>query len=159
MEENTAFIHSMLDKGKMEEDLSIVTKGTDRTKFLSDTQTIINDFVSLPELQAKEWPEVQQNQNEQLTNDQQEVNKQNDTQPQKQEEALIQPQQKHPQQPPPMKSTTLHTIENIQESDYWYSEDDIKNILEANIDKNKFSIVTYVDLTSPEQVRNECMRI
>ncbi|WP_085065636.1 hypothetical protein [Rickettsia peacockii] len=74
MEENTAFIRSMLDKGKME-DLSIVTKEADRTKFLSDTQTIINDFVSLPELQAKEWPEVQQNQNEQLTNNQQEVNK------------------------------------------------------------------------------------
>ena len=153
MEENTAFIRSMLDKGKME-DLSIVTKEADRTKFLSDTQTIINDFISLPEPQAKEWPEVQQNQNEQLTNDQQEVNKQNDTQPQKQEEALIQPQQKHPQQPLPMKSTPLHTIENIQESDYWYSEDDIKNILETNIDKNKFSIVTYVDLTSPEQVRD-----
>ncbi|WP_331385733.1 Ulp1 family isopeptidase [Rickettsia endosymbiont of Ixodes pacificus] len=45
-------------------------------------------------------------------------------------------------------------MENIQESDYWYSEDDIKNILEANIDKNKFSIVTHVDLTSPEQVRD-----
>ncbi|AFC74293.1 hypothetical protein [Rickettsia parkeri] len=59
MEENTVFIRSMLDKGKME-DLSIVTKEADRTKFLSDTQTIINDFVSLPELQAKEWPEVQQ---------------------------------------------------------------------------------------------------
>lgn len=74
MEENTAFIRSMLDKGKME-DLSIVTKEADSTKFLSDTQTIINDFVSLPEPQAQEWPEVQQNQNEQLTNDQQEVNK------------------------------------------------------------------------------------
>ncbi|BDU60094.1 hypothetical protein FLA4_05040 [Candidatus Rickettsia kotlanii] len=74
MEDNTAFIHSILDKGKME-DLSIVTKEADRTKFLSDTQTIINDFVSLPEPQAKEWPEVQQNKNEQLTNDQQEVNK------------------------------------------------------------------------------------
>ncbi|ALN41759.1 hypothetical protein ASQ44_07180 [Rickettsia rhipicephali] len=65
-----------------------------------------------------------------MTNDQQEVNKQNDTQPQKQEEALIQPQQKRPQQPPSTKSTPLYTIENIQESDYWYSEDDIKNILE-----------------------------
>ncbi|MFV9843131.1 MAG: hypothetical protein AB8U88_01730 [Rickettsia conorii subsp. raoultii] len=53
MEENTAFIRSMLDKGKME-DLSIVTKEADRTKFLSDTQTIINDFISLPEPQAKE---------------------------------------------------------------------------------------------------------
>ncbi|AFC70556.1 hypothetical protein MC5_00695 [Rickettsia australis str. Cutlack] len=64
---------------------------------------------------------------------------------------LIQPQQTQQQ---PTRNTLLHTIENIQESDYWYSEDDIKNILEANIDKNKFSTVTHVDLTSPDQVRD-----
>ncbi|KJW02050.1 hypothetical protein REIP_0050 [Rickettsia endosymbiont of Ixodes pacificus] len=72
----------MLDKGKIE-DLSMFAKEADRTKFLSDTQTIINDFIPLPEPQAKEWPKVQQNQNEQLTNEQKEVNKQNDMQPQK----------------------------------------------------------------------------
>ncbi|CAK6511374.1 hypothetical protein [Rickettsia helvetica] len=58
MAKNTAFIRAMLDKGKIE-DLSMFAKEADRTKFLSDTQTIINDFVSLPELQAKEWPKVQ----------------------------------------------------------------------------------------------------
>ncbi|BBJ31077.1 hypothetical protein RAS_01860 [Rickettsia asiatica] len=53
-----------------------------------------------------------------------------------------------------MENTPLRTIENIQKPNYWYSEDDIKNILEANIDKNKFSIVTHVDLAKPEQVRD-----
>ncbi|GAA5251790.1 Ulp1 family isopeptidase [Candidatus Rickettsia kedanie] len=127
------------------------TEEVNRTKFFSDTQILINDFVPLPEPQAKEWPKVQQNQNEQLTNEQKETNKQNDMQLQKQEEALIQPQQTQQQ---PTRNTPLHTIENIQESDYWYSEDDIKNILEANIDKNKFSTVTNVDLTSPDQLRD-----
>ncbi|KJV58114.1 ulp1 protease family, C-terminal catalytic domain protein [Rickettsia felis str. Pedreira] len=152
---NTAFIRAMLEKGKIE-DLSMFTKEVNRTKFFSDTQTLVNNFVPLPEPQAIEWPKVQQNQNEQLTNEQKETNKQNDIQPQKQEEVLVQLQQTQQHQPPPLppENSPLHTVENIQKPDYWYTEDDIKNILEANIDKNKFSIVTHVDLAHPEQVRD-----
>ncbi|WP_231555798.1 hypothetical protein [Rickettsia hoogstraalii] len=62
--------------------LRMFTKEVNRTKFFSDTQTLVNDFVPLPEPQAIEWPKVQQNQNEQLPNDQKELTKQNDdTQP------------------------------------------------------------------------------
>ncbi|MCZ6903761.1 MAG: hypothetical protein O7C59_11750 [Rickettsia endosymbiont of Ixodes persulcatus] len=154
MEENIAFISSMLDKGKME-DLSIFTKAADRVKFLKNTQTIINDFVPLPQLQAMQSQKVQQNQNEQLPNDQKELTKQNDTQQQAQEEALVQQQQIQPTGNTPSVNQTsiketentgnelnsqaldqnpMLRIENIQKSDYWYSEYDIKNILEANID-------------------------
>ncbi|WP_017208699.1 hypothetical protein [Rickettsia australis] len=87
MAKNIGFIRAMLEKGKIE-DLSMFTKEVNRTKFFSDTQTLVNDFVSLPEPQAKEWPKVQQNQNEQLTNEQKETNKPNDMQIQKQEEAF-----------------------------------------------------------------------
>lgn len=155
MAKNIGFIRAMLEKGKIE-DLSMFTKEVNRTKFFSDTQTLVNDFVPLPEPQAIEWPKVQQNQNEQLPNDQKELTKQNDdTQPQKQEEVLVQLQQTQQHQPPPLppENSPLHTVENIQKLDYWYTNDDIKNILEANIEKNKFSIVTHVDLAHPEQVR------
>ncbi|MCX4084693.1 Ulp1 family isopeptidase [Rickettsia hoogstraalii] len=77
MAKNIGFIRAMLEKGKIE-DLSMFTKEVNRTKFFSDTQTLVNDFVPLPEPQAIEWPKVQQNQNEQLPNDQKELTKQNE---------------------------------------------------------------------------------
>lgn len=206
MKENTAFIRSMLDKGRME-DLSIVTKEANRTKFLSDTHIIIDDFVPPSNPQAEQQvnnqqeivqyqteqqhnnkPEAPQAHNElllghdeerqaivqqhntqlndrqlldeqqlmmqlewglqaagvqnpskQQANDKKEINKQNDIQ--------------H-RQSQPTANTPLHTIENIQKPGYWYTVDDILNILEANIDKDKFSIVTHVDLANPEQVRD-----
>lgn len=148
MGENTAFQRSILEKGK-KEDLSSLAREDDRTRFFNDTHTIIDGFVPPPKQQAEQPKNVEQNQNEQLPNDKKEINKQTDTEPQKQ--LLVQPQQPQPQS---MENTPLHTIENIQKPDYWYTEDNIKNILEANIDQDKFSIVTHVDLAHPEQVRD-----
>ncbi|HJD55419.1 MAG TPA: C48 family peptidase [Rickettsia endosymbiont of Pyrocoelia pectoralis] len=45
-------------------------------------------------------------------------------------------------------------ISNIKKPNYLYTEDDIKNILEANIDKNKFSIFHHASLTEPEILKD-----
>ncbi|AFC70860.1 Ulp1 family isopeptidase [Rickettsia australis] len=48
----------------------------------------------------------------------------------------------------------IYNIENIKQPEYLYTEDDIKNILEANIDKNKFSIFHHASLEEPEILKD-----
>jgi|GEM_PF-4695837 len=47
-----------------------------------------------------------------------------------------------------------NNTENIKKPDYLYTEDDIKNILEANIDKNLFSIFHHASLEEPELLKD-----
>ncbi|WCR56162.1 Ulp1 family isopeptidase [Rickettsia asembonensis] len=48
----------------------------------------------------------------------------------------------------------IYNTENIKQPEYLYTEDDIKNILEANIDKNKFSIFHHASLEEPEILKD-----
>lgn len=48
----------------------------------------------------------------------------------------------------------IYNTENIKQPNYLYTEDDIKNILEANIDKNKFSIFHHASLKEPELLKD-----
>lgn len=54
----------------------------------------------------------------------------------------------------PQSQISPNNIENIKKPNYLYTEDDIKNILETNIDKNKFSIFHHVSLTEPEILKD-----
>lgn len=48
----------------------------------------------------------------------------------------------------------IYNTENIKQPNYLYTEDDIKNILEVNIDKNKFSIFHHASLEEPELLKD-----
>ncbi|WP_347939018.1 Ulp1 family isopeptidase [Rickettsia oklahomensis] len=48
----------------------------------------------------------------------------------------------------------ISNIENIKKPNYLYTEDDIKNILEANIDQNKFSIFHHASLEEPALLKD-----
>ncbi len=49
--------------------------------------------------------------------------------------------------------TQYNTAKNITQPNYLYNEDDIKKILEASIDKNKFSIFNHASLAEPELLK------
>ena len=49
---------------------------------------------------------------------------------------------------------SIYNTENIKQPNYLYTEDDIKNILETNIDKNKFSIFHHASLEEPELLKD-----
>ncbi|WP_064428736.1 Ulp1 family isopeptidase [Rickettsia sp. Tenjiku01] len=72
---------------------------------------------------------------------------------------VIEPKQQIPEKKSSLVINTedqvgVYNTGNIKQPTYLYTEDDIKNILEANIDKNMFSIFHHASLEEPEILKD-----